>query len=265
MATKIKKEDFDRYTVNGFKIGDVIEIKEADVQAEIIAVDLDKYSLYRIMIDATQINLNDDDFIDIPIEDCRNETVYYRKKALKKKYKIWVNADKVEHVYDTNTRENVLENRQEEPVNEEDSSSDDDAFMIEDYLKDDSDIYSEFFLKSKYGNTIWSDQCWSNETYTDMQSLVEVNRYDAEYIAIVFDSNCSLNNGRLLDALLASADRTSKMSQFDKIIVDNISQVDNATTIKDLIAIIVEDLYAEDIIHSYRWNSDGMCAVLVKL
>ena len=78
MATKIKKEDFDRYTVNGFKIGDVIEIKEADVQAEIIAVDLDKYSLYRIMIDATQINLNDDDFIDIPIEDCNSNAVYYR-------------------------------------------------------------------------------------------------------------------------------------------------------------------------------------------
>ena len=137
--------------------------------------------------------------------------------------------------------------------------------MIEDYLKDESDIYSEFFLKSKYDNIIWSDHCWSNETYTDMQSLVEVNRDEAEYVAIVFDSNCRLNNRRLLDALLASADRISNMSQFNKIIVDNISQVDNATTVKDLIEVIVEDLYAEDIVHSYRWNSNGMCAVLVKL
>ena len=51
---------------------------------------------FKKMID----EMSDDDFIDIPIEDCRSETVYYRKKALKKKYKIWVNADKVEHVCD---------------------------------------------------------------------------------------------------------------------------------------------------------------------
>ena len=103
MATKIKKEDFDKYNIKGFKIGDTVLIQEADVQAEIIAIDLDESCMYNIMIDATQINLKEEDFIGVPIEDCRSDTVYYRKKALKKKYKIWVNPYSAEHVLVTNT------------------------------------------------------------------------------------------------------------------------------------------------------------------
>lgn len=262
MATKIKKEDFDKYSIKGFKIGDTIYIPEAGIQAEIMAVDLDEDCTYGVMIDAAQINLKEEDFIDVPIKDCNSDSVYYRKKALKEKYKIWVNTDKVEHVWVTHTREDVLDSEQEECDNVE---VDADAFMIDDYLKDDFDVYSEFFLKSKYDNVIWSDQCWSNETYTGMQSLIEVSYNEAEYGAIVFDSKCNSNNGHLLKAILAYADRVSKIPDFYEIMLNQLSLANDSATVKDVIESIVENLYAEDIIHSYRWNSNGMCAVLVKL
>ena len=99
MATKLKKEDFNKYKVNGFKIGDSIYSPEVGIQAEIIAIDLEKNCEYDIMIDATQAELEENIFIDVPIEDCHSDTVYYRKKALKGKYDVWINSAKIQHVH----------------------------------------------------------------------------------------------------------------------------------------------------------------------
>lgn len=266
MATKIKKEDFDKYSIDGFKIGDTVWIQEANVQSEVIAVDLDKSCMYNIMIDATQINLKEEDLMEIPIKDCSSDSVYYRRKAFKEKYKIWVNLYSVEHVLVTKTEESVLENKQEEYVNEEDNSIvHSDAFMIEDYLKDDSNIYLEFYLKPKYGDYVSRNREWNNETYVDENSLIEVGYDDAKYIAIVFDSNYSLNNEALLSTFLDSADRMLAKAEFHRTIINNITLAGNTTHVKDLIESIVQDLYVENIIHSYSWNSRGTCAVLVEI
>lgn len=108
MATKLKKEDFDKYKVNGFKIGDIVYLPEANIQAEIIAVDIDD-TVFDIMIDTTQVELSEDVFIGVPIEDCRSDTVYYRKKALKDKYKIWIDSAKVQHVVEISIEEVILD------------------------------------------------------------------------------------------------------------------------------------------------------------
>lgn len=109
MATKLKKRDFDKYNVNGFKIGDVICIPGTNVhQAEIIAIDSCENVEYSIMIDATEANLKECDFIDVPIKDCNSETVYYRKKALNSRYEIWVDVTIVQHIAEDS------DNKQEE-------------------------------------------------------------------------------------------------------------------------------------------------------
>lgn len=69
-------------------------LPKADIQAEIIAVDLDDSVSYNIMIDVEKEYLEGYDFIDARIEDCNSDTVYYRKKALKKKsYDVWISSD----------------------------------------------------------------------------------------------------------------------------------------------------------------------------
>ena len=95
MATKLKKEDFDKYNTEGFKIGDVVYIPDDDIQAEVIAIDLDRSCLHNVMINARQTKLN---YIGVLIEDCHSDTVYYRKKALKDKYYVWIDSANIQHV-----------------------------------------------------------------------------------------------------------------------------------------------------------------------
>lgn len=95
MATKIKKEDFYKYNTEGFKIGDVVYIPDDGIQAEIVAVDLDRSCMHNVMIDANQTKLN---YIGVLIEECHSSTVYYRKKALRDKYYVWIESSKIQHV-----------------------------------------------------------------------------------------------------------------------------------------------------------------------
>lgn len=98
MAVKLKKERFDKYNTEGFKIGDKVYIPKANIHAKIIAIDLDRTE-YNIMIDAMEINLPKEDFIEIlMIDRLRTKTVYYRKRALKDKYIIWIRSGDVQHI-----------------------------------------------------------------------------------------------------------------------------------------------------------------------
>jgi hypothetical protein len=95
MATKLKKEDFYKYNTEGFKIGDVVYIPDDGIQAEIVAVDLDRSCMYNVMIDAKQTKLN---YISVLIKDLYSDTVYYRKKALRDKYDVWIDSANIQHV-----------------------------------------------------------------------------------------------------------------------------------------------------------------------
>lgn len=268
MANRIKKEDFDKHNVDGFKIGDKVLIPSINLASEIIAIDKDPESFYNVMIDAVEI----DDFAihELSYGSCNGDTVYYRKKALKDKYRAWVRSIDLEHIpteerdwqemESTKSEENDME---EDDIEETEEDDDSDTFMIEEYLKD--DCYPYYYLKPKYSGDIIGSSGWSNETYTGKDSLIEVNCDEAKYVAIVFDPDNSSSKDKLLEALLESSERMSNVYTLNKIIMDNIALVNWDTPVKDLIQDILHDSYVEDIIRSYHWNNRGMCAVLIKV
>lgn len=275
MAIKLKKEDFDKHNVKGFKIGDKVLIHSINLSSEIIAIDKDPTSNYNVMIDDVGI----EDYSVPELSRCRLSsvvdfsTIYYRKKALKNKYDAWVRSTDLEHIpteekdwqeiESTKSEENDMEDDDIEETEEHDDS---DTFMIEDYLKDDyNPHYSEFYLKPKYNGSVSGSSDWGNETYTDKDSLIEVNYDEAEYVAIVFDPDNSSSKEKLLEALIESSEKMSNVYTLNTIIMNDIALANNDTPVKDLIQDILHDTYVEDIIRSYRWNNRGMCAVLVAL
>lgn len=249
MATRVKKEDFDKHNVKGFKIGDKVLIPSLNLSSEIIAIDKGDEWNYNVMINEVGI----DDFSVPELSRCRlfsiidSSTIYYRKKALNNKYDAWVRSTDLEHIpteekvrqeiKSTKSEENDMEEDNDiEETGEEDDDKEIDSFLVDDILSTSLHEVEEFSLKLTSIEVETSD--W---TSSDMD-LVKVYHTDATHIAFIFDNGCF---GRFLEFLYNNINDNKVIDEILILTIDDAVKEQNVEP-------ILNYLYLESIIVSYN-------------
>lgn len=257
MAIKLKKEDFDKHNVNGFKIGDRVLIPSLNLSSEIIAIDKNPASSYNVMIDEVGVG-------DFSVPDLGSSTlssliadypmIYYRKKALKNKYNAWARSTDLEHIptedkdwqeiESTKSEENEdclhgEDDMEEDNAIEEAGEEDDkkiDSFLVDDILSTSLHEVEEFSLKLTSTEVETSD--W---TSSDMD-LIEVYPTEATHIAFVFDNGCF---GRFLEFMYNNIKDNDVLEEVLILTIDDAIKEQSVEP-------ILNYLYLEAIIVSYN-------------